>query len=168
MSCVRSWLALSTKKEKNLPSGHNLFDYIDVQGRIDYFQFFSDHSKLFPTLWIIAQRKSARRVVEVGCEHFFGLSGYISLPRRTRLGVRMYERLAMLASIVHTVYIDNTWVAVEYLRRCKAGAWKKENTAEAVRCWNLKHILDAEQHGQPMPEELTMDDFAREDMMCSK
>ncbi len=69
--------------------------------------------------------------MEVGCEHFFGLSGYISSPRRTRLGVRTYKRLAMLASIVHTVYIDNARVAAEYLRRCKAGAWKKENTDSA-------------------------------------
>jgi hypothetical protein len=75
----------------------------------------------------------------------------------------------MLASIVHTDYIDNAWVAMEYLRRCKAGAWKKENIVEAVTCWNLKHILeDAEQSRQPMPEELTMDDLVREDMMCSR
>jgi hypothetical protein len=40
--------------------------------------------------------------------------------------------------------------------------------AEAVTCWNLERILDAEQHGQPMPEELIMDDLVREDMMCSK
>ena len=103
----------------------------------------------FQPFWIIAQRESPRHVVEVGCEHFFGLSGYISLPRRTRLGVRMYERLAMLASIVHTVYIDNAWVATEYLRRCKAGTWKKENIVEAVTCWNLERILYAEQSGLP-------------------
>ena len=105
--------------------------------------------------------------MEVGCERFFGISGYISLPRQTRLGVRTYERLAMLASIFHTVYIDNAWVAVEYSRRCKAGAWKKENTAEAVTCWNLKRILDSEQRGQPMPEELTMNDLVNEDNICS-
>ncbi len=69
------------QKGNNLPSGHNLFDYIDVRGRIDFVRFFSDHSKLFPTLWIIAQRESSRCVVEVGGEHFFGLSRYISLPR---------------------------------------------------------------------------------------
>jgi hypothetical protein len=60
----------------------------------------------------------------------------------------------MLASIVHTVYIDDAWVAAEYIRKCKAGAWKKENIVEAVKCWNLEHILDAEQCGQPMPEEV--------------
>ena len=75
-----------------------------------------------------------------------------------------------IAFIVHTVYIDNTWVAAEYLRRCKAGSWKKENTAEAVACWNFEHILDAEQRGQPVPvpEELTMDDLVMEDSVCSK
>jgi hypothetical protein len=45
----------------------------------------------------------------------------------------MYERLAKLACIVHTVFIDDAWVAAEYLRRCKAGAWKKENAVEAVK-----------------------------------
>ena len=73
----------------------------------------------------------------------------------------------MLASIVHTVYIDNAWVAAEYLRRCKAGTWKKENTVEAVKCWNLERILDAEQHGQPMPKELTMDDLVNEDNLAA-
>ena len=68
--------------------------------------------------------------------------------------------------IVHTVYIDGTWVAAEYLRRCKAGTWKKENTVEAVKCWNLECILDAEQRGQPMPKELTMDDLVNEDNAC--
>jgi hypothetical protein len=33
---------------------------------------------------------------------------------------------------------------------------------------NLECILDAEKHRQPMPEELTMDDLVREDMMGSK
>ncbi len=59
------------QKGKSIPSGHNLFDYIDVQGCIDFVQFFNDHSKLFPTLWIIAQHESSRHVVEVGCECFF-------------------------------------------------------------------------------------------------
>ncbi len=68
------------EKGKNIPSGHNLFDYIDIQCCIDAVRFFSDHSKVFPTLWMIPQRESSRHVVEVGCERFFGLSGYISSP----------------------------------------------------------------------------------------
>ncbi len=66
---------------------------------------------------MITQRESSRRVVKVGCERFFGLSGYVSSPRQTRLGVRTYERLAMLASIVHTVYIDNAFARRDHGRK---------------------------------------------------
>ena len=53
---------------KDLPSGKNLGDYIKEKGRMDVLKFFEDHKKCFPTLWVIAQREAARRVVEVGCE----------------------------------------------------------------------------------------------------
>ena len=77
------------------------------------------------------------------------------------------DTLAMLASIVHTVYIDDALVAAEYLRRCKAGSWKKENTVEAVKCWNLERIIDAELRGESMPEEeITMNDLVNEDNAC--
>ena len=102
-------------------------------------------------------------MVEVGCERFFGLAGYVSSPRRTRLGVRTYERLAMLASIVQNVFIDNEWVAKEYLRRCKNGSWKKGRTDDAVKCWNLERILDAQAFGRAEPEELTLDDLVGEE-----
>jgi hypothetical protein len=81
-------------------------------------KFFADHQKSFPTLWILVQKEASHRVVEVGCERLFGLSGYVSLPWRTQLGVRNYERLAMLSSIVQNVYVNEKWVAQEYLRRC--------------------------------------------------
>ena len=106
--------------------------------------------------------EAARRVVEVGCERFFSLSGYVSAPRRTRLGVRTYERLAMMASILQKVYISKEWVAKEYLRRCKKGAWKKENTEEALKCWNLERIIDADLMGDGKPSQLTMNDLINE------
>jgi hypothetical protein len=65
---------------KDLPSGKNLGDYVNEKGRKDVLKFFEEQKKHFPTLWIIAQREVARQVVEVGCEQFFGLSGYISSP----------------------------------------------------------------------------------------
>ena len=99
----------------------------------------------------------------MGCERFFGLSGYISSPRRSLLGVRNYERLAMLASILRTVYIDPELVASEYLQRCKVGAWKKENTEDALKCWNLERILESESLGIQMPAELTLDDLVNEE-----
>ena len=65
----------------------------------------------------------------------------------------------MLAKIMPKVYIDKAWVAKEYLRRCKEGAWKEENTTEALKCWNLERILDAELLGKQMPPELTIEDL---------
>jgi hypothetical protein len=106
----------------DMPSGNNLFDYIDKQGRMCLIHFFEDYKDGFPNMWILVQREASRQVVEVGCEHFLGLSRYISSPRRTRLGIRNYERIAMLASIMRVVYIDPEWVATEYLRQCKSGA----------------------------------------------
>ena len=94
--------------------------------------------------------------MEVGCERFFSISGYVSSARRTTLGVRTYERLALLASILPKVYIDKDWVAKEYLRRCKEGAWKKASDDEALKCWNLERIIDAELLGLMEPNEMTM------------
>ncbi len=107
---------------KDLPSGNNLFDYIDKQGWMCHICFFDNHKDRFPNMWILVQWEASRQVVEVGCERFFCLSGYISSPRPTRLGIRNYERIAMLASIMRVVYIDLEWVATEYLCRCKSGA----------------------------------------------
>ncbi len=143
----------------DMPSGNNLFDYIDKQGRMCLIHFFEDYKDGFPNMWILVQREASRQVVEVGCEHFLGLSRYISSPRRTRLGIRNYERIAMLASIMRVVYIDPEWVATEYLRQCKSGAWKKESNDEALKCWNLEQILDAERFGEPKPPQLTMNDL---------
>ena len=95
--------------------------------------FFEDHKKQFPTLWVIVQREASHCVTEVGCKRFFNLSGYISSPRRTRLEVRTYERLAMLASIMQVVYIDPEWVACEYMHRTRAGVWKAADN-EALKC----------------------------------
>ena len=96
---------------KDLPSGKNFGDYIDCRGRIDLVRFFGNHIRYFMTMWIVVQCEATRRVVEVGCERFFSLSGYVLAPRRTRLGVRTYERLAMMASILQKVYISKEWVA---------------------------------------------------------
>ena len=153
------FIGRATKRGKDLPSGKNLFDYIDKQGRMCLVRFFGEHKDRFPTLWVLVQREASRRVVEVGCERFFGLSGYISSPRRTRLGVRNYERLAMLSSILRVVYINPDWVAKEYLRRCKNGAWKSASDDESLKCWNLERILEAELFGDPKPKDLTMNEL---------
>ena len=79
------------------------------------------------------------------------------------MNVRTYERIAMLSTIVQNMYIDNEWVAQEYLRRCKQGAWTKEGTDDALKCWNLERVIDAETYGKPNPKELTLNDFMGEE-----
>ena len=61
----------------------------------------------------------------------------------------------MASSILNKVYVDVDWVANEYLRRCKTGAWKPENTRDAVKCWNLERALEAELDGLPAPAPVT-------------
>jgi hypothetical protein len=149
----------SGQEGEDMFSRKNLADYIDERGRMQLLKFFGNHQKPFPTLWILVQKEASRRLVEVGCEQLFGLSGYVSSPRRTRLGVRNYERLAMLSSIVQNVYVDVKWVAEEYLRRCKLNKWTKADDDDALKCFNCARILDAEQQGLPKPAELTTTDI---------
>jgi len=151
-----------TKRGSDLPSNKNLADYIDSNGRFDVLSFFDDHKRQFPTLFIIAQRMASRRVVEVGCERFFSISGYVSAPRRTQLGVRTYEQLAMLAPNINSVYVDPEMAAMEYLRRCKSGMWKKEFAEDALKSWNLERVLEAELFHHPTPDELSMQDLMKE------
>ena len=65
----------------------------------------------------------------------------------------------MLASIIQSVYIDNKWVAQQYIERSKKGSWKKENTDEAFKWGNLERIIDAEQQGRDIPDELRLEDI---------
>ncbi len=65
----------------------------------------------------------------------------------------------MLASIIQNVYIDNDWVAQQYIERGKKGSWKKESTEEVLKCWNLECIIDVEQQRKDAPSELKMEDL---------
>jgi len=87
----------------------------------------------------------------------------VSGPRRTNLGVRTYERLAMLTSIVQNVFIDDNWVANEYLERCKKGSWTKKSDDDALKCWNLERIIDAQERGIEKPPLVTFNDLLGEE-----
>jgi hypothetical protein len=76
--------------------------------------------------------------------------------------VRTYERLAMLTSIVQNVFIDDNWVANEYLERCKKNKWTKKNDDEALKCWNLERVIDAEEKGMEKMQPLTINDLLGE------
>ncbi len=148
---------------KDLPSCKNIADSFDCRVRMDVIKFALDYCTQFPTLWILVQKEATMKSVHVGCEQFFNLSGYVSAPKRTWLGVRTYKCLAMPALILPYLYVDKEWVANEYLRRCKYGAWKEENTVEALKCWNSKCIIDAEMFGKPPSTEMTLEQLVQEE-----
>ena len=86
------WVAPVESMGRDLPSWKNLADYnINERGQMQLLKFFADHHKSFLTLWILMQKEASHCVVEVRCERIFGLSGYVSSPWRTRLGVQNYE-----------------------------------------------------------------------------
>jgi hypothetical protein len=72
---------------KNLPkpSGRNLADYVQSNGRFDLLSFFNHHKGLFLCLNILIQREASCRVVEVGCERFFLLQIIIIFRRSAAL-----------------------------------------------------------------------------------
>ncbi|KAL7514081.1 hypothetical protein ACHAWX_000791 [Stephanocyclus meneghinianus] len=143
----------------NLPNGRNYKQYLDVKGWFDNLKFFDDHQDMFPTLNVIVQHDVSCRVVEVGCERCFGLSGYVSQPQRNTLGVCNYECIEMLAHMLSNIYINPEWVAKEYLKRNKAKTWKIQSADDLLKCFNLERILDAEAVGNPKPKEVSMAEF---------
>ena len=66
-------------------------------------------------------------------------------------------------SILNVINIDPEWVTKGYLHHCKKGSWKDESNKEALKCWNIEHLLEAETVGLPVPDELTMDALLSED-----
>ena len=65
----------------------------------------------------------------------------------------------MLAYMLNHVYIDPKWVAEEYMRRCKAKAWKTQSTDESLKCFNIERILEAEVFGKANPKEVSMEEY---------
>ena len=45
---------------------------------------------------------------------------------------------------------------------CKAGAWKKESSIDALTCWNFERMLDADLHRQSTPGTLTLEQLLKE------
>jgi hypothetical protein len=78
------------------------------------------------------------------------------------LGIRTNEQLAMLARNIQRIYINPEWVANSYLSQCKAGLWQKENYTEALKCWNLEQVLEAEALGNAPPDMLALGELLSE------
>jgi hypothetical protein len=45
--------------------------------------------------------------------------------------------------------------------RCKKGAWKKENTIECLKCFNLEHVIAGGDSGMGSPKSISLDEYIR-------
>jgi hypothetical protein len=55
-------------------------------------------------------------------------------------------------------------IAEEYLRRCSAKTWKKENTIDSHKCFNLERILEVEMAGDFAPAPITLEDLRQKQL----
>lgn len=78
--------------------------------------------------------------------------------------MRTYKRLALLSTILQHVYVCPKRIGEEYLRRCSAKAWKKENTIDSHKCFNLERILEAEMAGDSAPAPITLEDLRQKQL----
>ena len=90
-------------------------------------------------------------------QYFTSLISFAHIPLNTNFSTNE-------SSNIQKKYIDPEWVAKEYLRRCKAGAWKAGNDMDSLKCWNLERIIDAEMYGNTKPGMLTMEELLTEGM----
>ena len=86
----------------------------------------------------------------------------MSLPQTYQAWCAQLQEACHVVQHCTGSYIDPVWVALEYLKRCSKGSWKKENDVDALKCWNLERIISAELLNQPQPDEMTMDEFIAE------
>jgi hypothetical protein len=46
---------------------------------------------------------------------------------------------------------------------CKKGSWTKKGDDDALKCWNLERIIDAEERGIEKPQLVTFNDLLGEE-----
>ena len=130
----------------------NLADFIDSTGYFDLVEILGKNRKSFPYLYKLACCLASLRTNEVGCERFFSTAGYVSNPRRTRLNVGNYEAIAMLKHNIHHVYINEEWVANQYMTMEKEKSWDSVDQHNDNLVASLERELYAEESGMPMED----------------
>ena len=139
----------------------NLADYLE-HGYFDLISFISFNQAAFPYIYKLTCCLSSLRTCEVGCERFFSIAGYVSNPRRTKLNVHNYERIAMLKRNMQQIYIDEELVLQDYINNEKNKLWDADNTREDIATVDLETDLFAENLGLAIDQALAPDDMEEE------
>ena len=130
----------------SLPSGRNLTNYIVDDGGFDMISFFEDHSKVFPKARVLALKEVSGGNVEVDCERFFSIAGFVSHPTRATSLLSTHQRLAMLAVLLNIVYVDEEKVVQEFMRRQKGNDWDENESREDASFLLLEKELAGEDY----------------------
>jgi hypothetical protein len=137
----------------------NLADYI-TKGYFDLIGFVTFNKQAFPYIYKLTCCLSSLQTNEVGCERFFSIAGYVSNPRRARLNVHHYEKIAMLKRNLQQIYVDEEWIVREYLENEQNKSWDKIQTEQDVDVTHLEGLLYAEELGLSPDQEATYDGHA--------
>lgn len=134
----------------------NHADFI-TNGYYDLVSFLTFNKEAFPFIYKLACCLCSLRTCEVGCEKFFSIAGYVSNPRRTRLNVDNYERIAMLKRNMQQIYIDEEWVLQEYMRNDEQKLWDAQETRDDTAATALETEIYNEDLGLSPDQEIESD-----------
>ena len=143
------------KKGKDLKSGKNHASYVDKFGHYSLEKYLSDHAKTFPGIHNVGVGEICPHVsTEVDCESLFSQAGFYADPRRSRSGIRMYERLVMMAHRLNRIYIHPALVRDEFMKRFKANDWDENEERDSREFLELEKEI----HLNMFPHSKAFDD----------
>jgi hypothetical protein len=132
---------------------YDLADLYRQKREDESFGLFCDHQQCFPTLFKIMQREASRRAVEVGCERFFGLSGYMC-----HNPVDLHSVFGIMSPLLCWQLFCRVCLLIQVGWQQGSG---KENTIESFKCFNLERILDSKMYGKDEPDHMTKEDYMK-------
>ena len=111
--------------------GHNLADFVNGLGHFDLVRFFTLHERELPALNSVVLGQIAPHIsTEVDCESLFSEAGFLADSRRSRMGVRYYERMVILKHRLQRIYCHIPFVTARFMQRWKMDEWREDDEIE--------------------------------------
>ena len=127
------------KEGVNLPSGHNHAEYIDKSGHYNLVKYLEDHKTEFPAIHEIGIGQICPHIsTEVDCESLFSQAGFVADPRRSKMKVRLYERLVSTKHRLGRIYCHVPDVKELYMKRWKDNDWDESEERDADEFLDLE------------------------------
>jgi hypothetical protein len=125
--------------------------------RFDFGQFWLDHRADFPNLFKIAMKRASHQNNKVLSKTFLSHTGFLSCPLRSTTRSKHYLILVLNYHYVKEVYIDESWIVSEYLKRTKGKLW--DDSLGHLELINFEIVKEAEDDRLEPPRPFTMADL---------